>query len=217
MLTKPILMKTIVLFVYFFNGNNPVSFCQKATETMQKNIKPFVLYSNGGYGKYFSTDKPIQLSQSGNIYFFQLQVNYKQNYFARLAFDQYSIDYSDNAIINGLAYKIKDKAQTTNLGVDFGYTVHLSKKISSFAYLGIGRAVMQVPTIRYDTATGVDISIVKKPFLALRGGAGCEYKFDELFILYVDMQYLTIPFKTTINNKQLSGASFQIGFKTKLF
>jgi hypothetical protein len=210
-------MKTIVLFIYFFNGNNIVSFCQKTAETMQKNIKPFVLYSNGGYGKYFSTDKPIRLSQSGNIYFFQLQVNYKQNYFARLAFDQYSIDYSDNAIINGLAYKIKDKAQTTNLGVDVGYTVHLSKKISSFAYLGIGRAVMQVPTIGYDTATGLDISIVKKPFLALRGGAGCEYKFDELFILYVDMQYLTIPLKIAVNSKQLSGASFQMGFKTKLF
>jgi Outer membrane protein beta-barrel domain len=210
-------MKTIVLFIYFFNGNNPVSFCQKATETTQKSFKPFVFYSNGGYGKYFTTDKPIQLSNSGNIYFFQLQVNYKQNYFARFAFDQYSIDYSDNAIINGLLYKIKNKTQTTNVGMDLGYTVRLSKKVSSFAYLGIGRAVMHVPTIHYDTATGVDISLVKKPFLSLRGGVGCEYKFDELFILYVDMQYLTIPFKAAINNKQLSGASFQIGFKTKLF
>jgi hypothetical protein len=205
--------KIFVIFNVVFFMFNSAAFSQKDTLAVQNKTANWELYSNGGFGKYFSTKKPIKLSESGNIYFFQLQLNYKYNYFTRLTFDQYSLFYSGKTTINGLAIQIKDKPQTTNLDIDFGYAISVSKKVSSFAYLGIGRAVVQVPNIKYDNSSGLDIFNVKKPFLSLRGGIGGDYEFSKLFIAYVDLQYLTLP----LSNHPLNGIGVQIGFKTKLY
>jgi opacity protein-like surface antigen len=192
-------------------------FSQTDNQVIQKNPKRFEYYFNGGFGLYFPTQESAVLANNGPIYSFQFQVNYKHNYFTRLAFDQYNIGYADEAILNGLNVKIDDKVQTLNVGLDYGYTFHLSKRFSPFAYIGLGYASVEVPIIKYDISTKTtEISNTRNPFLSIRGGVGGEYEFNKFFIVFAELQYLSIPFKTDISNKELNGISFQIGFKTPL-
>lgn len=194
-----------------------IAFCQTENQIIQKNPKRFEYYFNGGFGLFFPTQESAILENNGPIYSFQFQVNYKHNYFTRLAFDQYNIGYNDDVNIKGLNIKINDKVQTLNMGFDYGYTFNLGKNFSPFAYVGIGYASMEVPTVKYDISTKViDISNSRNPFLSLRGGVGGEYEFNKYFIVFAEFQYLSIPFKTDISNKELNGISFQIGFKTPL-
>jgi opacity protein-like surface antigen len=193
------------------------AFCQTKNQIIQNNPKRFEYYFNGGFGLYFPTQESAILENNGPIYSFQFQVNYKHNYFTRLAFDQYNVGYNDDVNINGLNVKINDKVQILNVGFDYGYTFNLSKKFSPFAYIGIGYASVEVPMVKYDfNSKVVDISNTRNPFLSLRGGVGGEYEFNKYFIVFTELQYLSIPFKTDISNKELNGISFQIGFKTPL-
>ena len=76
---------------------------------------------------------------------------------------------------------------------------------------------MNVPTVNYNaTSNQLQIAKSSKSFIGLRTGIGVEYEFNRFFILYTDVQYLSIPFKTALSDKQLNGVSFQIGFKTPL-
>jgi opacity protein-like surface antigen len=197
------MLKMGLVFSIIFFGDCLSSFSQRNIETVEEKDKKSELYSNGGYGKYFSLDKETKTGQGGNVYFFQIQINYKKNYFTRLAFDQYSMAFTEKINKNGLKFSINDKIQTTNLGIDIGYTFPLSKKVSPYIYVGAGGANMQVPVLQYDSTIAMaGISLAKKPFLSLRGGAGCDYEFTKMFIAFLEMQYLSIPFK--------------IGFKTLL-
>lgn len=211
-----IMPKKILLFILLLLEGNSV-LCQTENQIIQKNPKRFEYYFNGGFGLYFPTEVSTLLAKYGPVYSFQAQINYKHNYFTRFAFDQYNIGYSDNALINGQAFRISDKVQTLIIGFDFGYTFHATKRFSPFIYSGLGYASMDVPTVNYEkTTSAIEISSTQKPFLSLRGGMGGEYEFNKYLIVFAELQYLTIPFKTDISNKQLNGVSLQIGFKTPL-
>lgn len=205
-----------VCFVFLFMKTSIV-FCQNDNQIIQKNPKRFEYYFNGGFGLYFPTQASTVLARDGPVYSFQIQANYKHNYFTRLGFDQYNVGYVDNLNVDGINVSINDKVQTLNIGFDYGYTFHLSKKFSPFAYVGVGYASMEVPNVKYNlTSKAIDISNTRNPFLSLRGGVGGEFEFNKFFIVFTELQYLSIPFKTEIRNKELNGISFQIGFKTPL-
>lgn len=203
----------IVLFLLKIN----VGFTQTDSNVINKKPSQLKYYSNSGFGIYFPIRSSEKLDKSGIIYNFQVQVNHKSHYFGRLTFDQFNIGYTDKAVINGLNIKIDNKLQTLNIGIDGGYTVDMNKKIALFAYIGIGYASVEIPKVDYNTATKiVDISSISKPFLSFRGGVGVDYKLIKSMIIFTDFQYLTIPFKTDISNKELNGISCQIGIKTPL-
>ncbi len=194
-----------------------IVFCQNDNKIIQKNPKRFEYYFNGGFGLYFPTQESAVLARDGPVYSFQIQVNYKHNYFTRLGFDQYNVGYVDDLNIDGINVKINDKVQTLNIGLDYGYTFHISKKFSPFAYVGVGYASMEVPNVQYNlNSKAIDISNTRNPFLSLRSGVGGEFEFNKFLIVFTEIQYLSIPFKTDIRNKELNGISFQIGFKTPL-
>lgn len=80
-------------------------FCSKA-QGVNQIIKPnklilnypkrFDYYFNGSFGFYFPMNTAKTVASSGNIYTFQFQVNYKDNYFKSFCFDQYNVNYEDN-------------------------------------------------------------------------------------------------------------------------
>jgi opacity protein-like surface antigen len=214
---KPNTLKIAIMITLTLGVKYNLVRAQNLNDTLVNKMKHFELFSNGGYGQYFPLDRQLAFSQSSSVYFFQLQIQYKQHYFARLAFDQYSINYKENTQLNGLDFKINNKVQAVNFGIDFGYAFNVSKRISPFAYIGAGRVALQLPTIQYDKNTMlVDVSIAKQAFLSLRGGLGCEYEFNKYFIAFLETQYISIPLKKEISSKQLNGMSFIIGFKTRL-
>jgi opacity protein-like surface antigen len=207
--------QTATVFILLFTAN--LSIAQQENKIIQTKPKRFEYYFNGAFGFYFPFNTTKTVASRGNVNTFQIQVNYKDYFFSRLCFDQYNVGYEDNVTINSLSTYIKDKVQTTYIGLDIGYTFHLGKMLSPFAYIGAGYTTMDVPTVSYDNIqNNLRIVTSTKSFLGLRGGIGAEYEFNKFFILYADAQYLSIPFKTDLSNKDLNGISLQIGFKTPL-
>jgi Outer membrane protein beta-barrel domain len=209
------MLKNALLFSCLMLKFCPI-FCQVGKQ-IPKKTTPFEYYFNSGFGFYFPTNGQALLAKSGTVYSFQVQVNYKKRFFTRFEFDQYRINYTDNFKVNGQNMTINDKVEALNIGFDFGYTRQLSKRFSTYGYIGAGDAAIQVPTIRYNmTATNIDISTSEKNFLSFRGGLGGEFEINKVFIVFGELQYLSIPFKTEISDQQLNGVSCIIGFKTPL-
>jgi hypothetical protein len=209
------MLKKTIFFSCFMLKICPI-FCQVDKQISQK-MTPFEYYFNSGFGYYFPTNGRSLLAKSGAVYGFQVQVNYKKHFFMRLAFDQYRINYTDNLRVNGQNMTINDKVETLNIGFDFGYSGQLSKRFSTYGYMGAGNAAIQVPNLYYNALTNsIDFSTSEKDFLSFRGGLGGEFQISKVFIIFGELQYLSIPFKTEISDKQLNGVSCIIGFKTPL-
>lgn len=184
---------------------------------LAQNENRFKYYFNGAFGAYLPVKAQDALSKRGSVYTFQFQTNFKDNYFARFFFDQNNISYKDVANISGVNVSIDDYVQTNTFGIDIGYSFFEKSKLSYFVYLGAGTASLRVPIIGYNEEDNTGrISKSSKSFLNLRGGIGIEYEFSRVFILYLDVQYTSIPFKTDLSNKQLNGVTPIIGFKTPL-
>lgn len=183
----------------------------------EKPERRFEYYFNTSFGLYLPNDAPKALAKSGIVYTFQFQVNFKHNYFGRLYVDQYSVNYRDTRNLNGLQAKIDDDLDTNTYGIDLGYTFIEASKFSPYVYLGGGFATMKTPVIDYNLATNtVTTSRSSKNFLNYRIGLGAEYEISKMFILSLETQYNSIPFKTDLDNKQLNGTMILIGFKTAL-
>ncbi len=180
--------------------------------------KRFEYYFNGAFGLYFPfTTNTKAVANRGFVNTFQFQVNYKNNLFSRFFFDQYSVGYDENVLQNSTTLNVNQKVQTTSLGLDFGYTFDY-KKFSPYAYMGAGVALMDVPTVEnLPTSNTINVGTSNKNFLGLRAGIGADFNISKLFIIYAETQYLNIPFKTDLSNKNLQGLSLQIGFKTPLY
>ena len=189
----------------------------KSSYAQEKPERRFEYYFNTSFGLYLPNKAPKPLAKSGMVYTFQFQANFKHNYFARLYFDQYSVNYRDTRNINGLQAKIDDDLDTNTYGIDLGYTFIESSKFSPYVYLGGGFATMKTPVIDYNSAANtVTTSSSSKNFLNYRIGVGAEYEISKMFILTLETQYNSIPFKTDLDNKQLNGTMILIGFKTAL-
>jgi opacity protein-like surface antigen len=182
-----------------------------------KSERRFEYYFNTSFGLYLPNNAPKALAKSGVVYTFQFQVNFKHNYFGRLYVDQYSVNYRDTRNLNGLQAKIDDDLDTNTYGIDLGYTFIEASRFSPYVYLGGGFATMKTPVIDYNSVTNnVTTSKSSKNFLNYRIGLGAEYEISKMFILTLETQYNSIPFKTDLDNKQLNGTMILIGFKTAL-
>jgi hypothetical protein len=209
------MLKKIIFFSCFMLKIYPI-FCQ-VEKQISKKMTPFEYFFNSGFGYYFPTNGQPLLAKSGAVYGFQVQVNYKKRFFVRLAFDQYRINYTDNLKVNGQNLTINDKVETLDIGFDFGYSTKLSKRFSTYGYMGAGNAAIQVPNLHYNAPTNsIDFSTSEKDFLSFRGGWGGEFEISKVFIVFGELQYLSIPFRREIRDKHLDGVSCIIGFKTPL-
>jgi hypothetical protein len=209
-------MKNII-FIAALILKSAVVLAQQETEATGHRSKIFKYYFNGAVGFYFPFGSVNALKQTGDVTAFQFEIDYKDNWFSRICFDQYDVGYEDRIQLNGLNTYINDKVSTMYIGLDIGYQFNKAKKLSGFLYGGGGFTSMNVPIARYDNVqNNLEITNSMKSFLGVRCGLGLAYTFSRIFILYSDIQYLTIPFKTELSNKQLKGVSLQIGFKTPL-
>ncbi len=183
----------------------------------EKPERRFEYYFNTSFGLYLPNNAPKPLAKSGMVYTFQFQVNFKHNYFGRLYFDQYSVNYRDTRNLNGLQAKIDDDLDTNTYGIDLGCTFIEASKFSPYVYFGGGFATMKTPIIDYNSAINtITTNRSSKNFLNYRIGLGAEYEISKMFILSLETQYNAIPFKTDLDNKQLNGIMILVGFKTAL-
>lgn len=201
--------KSISIFIFFIG-----IFYTTAQTTDNRR---FEYYFNGSYGIYLPKDASGALAKSGIVYTFQFQAYFKHNYFARLFFDQYNVNYKENKNFNGTTLNIDDNLVTNTYGLDLGYTFIESHKLSPYIYVGGGAATIKAPNLEFNESTNtLNSSSSSESFLTYRVGVGLEYEISKLFIISFESQYSSIPYETNLSDKQLNGVMTLIGFKTSL-
>jgi hypothetical protein len=173
----------------------------------------FSINSGMGFYKPLIVDK--KLTVNGLLSFFHFQVNYKEKYFVRLITNQFNLNYVDNVATNGINISIDDRLETANTGIDLGYILFPKEKWSTYAYFGTGSANISSPQTMYNAVNNT-LNITKQSgsFLAINAGIGLEFKVNELLVLSLESNYLTIPNYRNLTEKRLDGMTFQLGFKT---
>ncbi len=208
-------MKRILMAVCFcFAGLS--GFCQDYNSIVDKKSRKFKYYFNGGFGFYFPGNVKDVLKERGSYTSFSFQVNYRDDFFSRLFFDVGNINYEREAQLEGTTTLIKNKLNSNFLGIDLGYNKSF-RKFTPALFVGAGLFTMDVPKIDLDTISRIiNFSTSRKDFFAYRVGASFEYRISELFLLYAEGIYLSVPYKTELDKRQLNGTTIQIGFKTPL-
>lgn len=165
-----------------------------------------------GSSKGFPDDK-YQLGSNGVTF---LQLNYKENYFAKLQFGQTTVSYKSIQSSNGFNSIIDSKANSTTIGINLGYQYKI-KHWQPFVMIGSGTSLIDSPkttlinqnTISYTTKTG--------NYLYISGSLGVNYVFNKYFIVSLEGQASTLPTAPSESDTHLSGMSVQLGLKSYLF
>ncbi|MFM7485491.1 MAG: hypothetical protein ACKO13_01090, partial [Cytophagales bacterium] len=101
------------------------------------------------------------------------------------------------------------------LGGDFGYAWQIGR-FSPCAYAGLGLALVNLPQITTTTGSRVQIDKPSIQTFAFRTGGGLDFEVTKNFILYLELQYLSIPDTNSLQQQPLNGISLQVGIKTPL-
>jgi hypothetical protein len=193
------------------------SMAQANMNGKRKQNTNFTFYSNSGFGLFVTSNNSKVLAGYGMNYNFQIQMNYKKQCFSRLQFDQYTLGYKTNLVSNGTNIQIGSKVNLSNVGIDFGNFINISKKITATPYAGIGFTVLTTPIAGYiNSLNEIKFSSLTQSLLSWRYGASINYSYNRHLIIYTEIQYYSMPHKTNIENKPLNGYGIQLGFKTPL-
>ncbi len=197
-------------------------FCQTGEKENDQTVvtkKPrrFEYYFNSGIGFYFPTGSSPFLTDKGEVYAFNLQLNYKGNYFSHLYMDSDVLKYRrENVPVNNTVATIDCKLNTVNIGLDLGYTFPI-KKLSPYVYGGAGVALIETPFLRGGSAPNeVTLGTEYKTFFQYRAAAGIDYELSRTYTVFLEAQYSGTAFKSAIDNRQLNGVSLMIGIRTPL-
>lgn len=186
-----------------------------AQELVTDKPKRFRYYFNGAFGFYFPYHRSLGLQNSGGISAANFQVNYKGNFLTRLNFDQINVKYARNGTVNSIPTNIDAKVQSTQFSLDLGYTLPI-KMFSPYLLVG-GGALLDVPVIRVGMGgSPVVFTTSSRVFGLWKGALGADLQLSKVFILYLEGQYQSIPFKTDLNDHRLRGFTLTLGFKTPL-
>lgn len=179
-------------------------------------LKVMQWYFNGSFGYYLPLENPTALADRGGFAGFNFEGVFKRRGFFNVAFDQGSINFETNVQSNGIYLNYKSRLRTTYITANVGYGLN-SKKLQPYVYAGLGLATVDSPVLKIDNNTkSISFTSTNKNFFTYRLDVGIIYYLNKLFILYADVQYSSIPFKTDLANKQLNGITLQLGFKTPL-
>ncbi|EHQ26368.1 outer membrane beta-barrel protein [Mucilaginibacter paludis] len=145
-----------------------------------------------------------------------LQLNYHQDYFAKLQFGQTIVDFKSQSNFETVNSSIDAKANSTNLGLGVGYQ-HRFGRWQPYILGGAGASFIDVPatsfvkasnTINYTTSSGT--------YLYVNAGAGINFTVSKAFIFFLEGQGSTIPNLPNKSSTHLSGISAMIGIKAPL-
>lgn len=146
-----------------------------------------------------------------------LQVTYKSNYFAKFQFGQSSVAYKSQVTSAGSTVGIDSKVNTNNMGINLGYQRSFGKW-QPYVMAGSGIALVDVPTVNYDSQAGQNVYSTKsRSFTVITVGGGLNYKVGKYFVPFVEGQLSALPNPSQSSLTHLSGVSMLIGIKASLF
>jgi hypothetical protein len=145
-----------------------------------------------------------------------LQLNYRQDYFAKLQFGQTIVDFKSQSNFETANSSIAAKANSTNLGLVFGYQ-HSFGRWQPYILGGAGASFIDVPTTSFVKASNtINYTTSSGTYMYINAGAGINFKVSKAFIFYLEGQGSTIPDLPNKSNTHLSGISAMVGIKAPL-
>jgi hypothetical protein len=145
-----------------------------------------------------------------------LQLNYHQNYLAKLQFGQTTVNFKSQSNLGAVNALIDAKANSTNLGLAFGYQ-HTFGRWQPFILAGAGISFIDVPAASFvNTSNTVNYTTFSGTYLYINTGGGINYKVSKSFIFFLEGQGSTIPQLPNKSSTHLSGISAMIGIKAPL-
>jgi hypothetical protein len=145
-----------------------------------------------------------------------LQLNYHQNYFAKLQFGQTTVNFKSQSNFGAVNSLIDTKANSTNLGLNIGYQRSFGRW-QPFILAGAGASFIDVPAASFNQSSNtVSYTTFSGTYLYVNAGGGINYKISKSFILFMEGQGSTIPNLPNKSSTHLSGISAMIGIKAPL-
>jgi hypothetical protein len=208
-------MKTKLCITLMFIG--ALASAARAQSNDDPTARKLYLDFGGSVGLFIPYDQVKgQKTLTGSNAMTTLQLNYYQNYFAKLQFGQTTVNFKSQSKFEAVNSLIDAKANSTNLGLAFGYQ-HSFGRWQPFILAGAGASFIDVPATSFvNTSNTVNYTTFSGTYLYINAGGGINYKVSKSFIFFLEGQGSTIPQLPNKSSTHLSGISAMIGIKAPL-
>ncbi|SDP27868.1 hypothetical protein SAMN05428975_0969 [Mucilaginibacter sp. OK268] len=208
-------MKTKFCITLIFIG--ALASTARAQSNDDPTARKLYLDFGGSVGLFIPYDQAKgQKTLTGSNAMTTLQLNYHQNYFAKLQFGQTTVNFKSQSNFGAVNSLIDAKANSTNLGLNIGYQ-HSFGRWQPFILAGAGASFIDVPATSFSQSTNtVNYTTFSGTYLYINAGGGVNYKISKSFILFLEGQGSTIPNLPNKSSTHLSGISAMIGIKAPL-
>ena len=172
-------------------------------------------YLNTGFGVYVPTNSGSNSNDIGNTATLNLEVELTKRSISRFSIDTYRIPLLKEINFNNAILKSNTKSNITSLGLDYGlHYVH--NKWRFYTFIGGSICFIDEPefTIANNSSLVIDSKNVTR--FAIRVSPGVKYHFTDTFILFAELQYLSVYYKNQENKNLLSGGGLVFGIATKI-
>jgi hypothetical protein len=170
-------------------------------------------YLNSGFGLYI----PYHSSGDniGNLATLNLEVEFTKHSIARLSIDNYRIPLLKEINYNNTTIKSNTSANINSLGLDYGLRL-VQNKWRFYAFIGGALCFIDEPQFSISNNSTVLIDSKNVTRFAFRISPGVEYHFTDTFILFTELQGISIFYKNQDNKNLLNGSGFVLGVATKI-
>lgn len=172
-------------------------------------------YLNTGFGLYVPFNSGSASNDIGNTATLNLEAEFTKHSIARFSIDTYRIPLIKQTVFNDAIVKSNTKTNITSLGLDYGLHFFANKwRIYTF----VGGSICFIDEPEFTIANNSLLSIDSKNVtsFAFRISPGIKYHFTETFILFAELQNLSIFYKNTESKNLLNGGGLVFGIATKI-
>jgi Outer membrane protein beta-barrel domain len=172
-------------------------------------------YLNTGFGLYVPTNSNSNSDDIGNTATLNLEVELTKRSISRFSIDTYRIPLLKETNFNNTTVKSNTKANITSLGLDYGmHFVHNKWRFYTF----VGGSVCFIDEPEFSSSNNSNLVIDSKNVtrFAVRVSPGIKYHFTDTFILFAELQNLSVFYKNTEGKNLLNGGGLVFGIASKI-
>ncbi len=176
---------------------------------------PLKNYINTGFGIYMPVNSISRANEIGNCAAFNLEAELTKRSLARFSINTYRLPLVKEVNFNNSIIKSNTKASVTTIGLEYG--LHLvSNKWNFYSFAGASICFIDEPEFTVSNNSSLSIDSKNLTRCAITLSPGIKYHFTDTFILFAELQNLSIFYKNQDNKNLLSGGGLIIGITTRI-
>jgi hypothetical protein len=172
-------------------------------------------YLNTGFGVYVPTNSNSGADDIGNTATLNLEVELTKRSISRFSIDTYRIPLLKETNFNNAIVKSNTKANITSLGLDYGLH-YVCNKWRFYTFAGGSICFIDEPEFSSSINSSLILDSKNVTRFAIRVSPGIKYHFTDTFILFAELQNLSVFYKNQDNKNLLSGGGLVFGIATKI-